>query len=305
MPIGFQERYYSLVDINFLTGKRRVLACLAAGGTMVFARPTTPLASIIDYLGVDHVSLVPNHAELILHDIIEKIVRFPRLKSLVVGGSPVSEDLRFRLRNYITPNTYVACGANEFGEAVIADPEVQRMHPGAIGRPMPGVEVKIVDGENKEQQSGETGMVLWKATGRFVSYLNEPDATAKALHEGWFCPGDLGALTADGVLIYKGRLDDMMIRNGVNIYPREIEHVLESHQDVIEAAAFPVLSKNQAQIPLAAVTLRSGTVTPQQLLAFCQESLGPKAPVKIFIVPAMPRNLAGKIVKGELVKLVG
>ena len=304
-PVRFQERYYSLVTFDFLTGKRRVMACLAAGGTMVFAAPSVAIDTVVDYLGVDHISLVANHGEKLLESLTTSSPRFPRLKTLVIGGSPISEDLRQRLRRRVTVNTCTACGANEFGEAVYGGPDVLLKHPGAIGKALPGVDIKVVDDQGKQLPAGETGTVLWKADGMFSGYLGDPEGTAEAVVDGWFRPGDLGALASDGTLIFKGRADDMMIRNGVNIYPREIEHVLECHPGIKEAAALPRPSNKQGQIPMAAVTVRDGALTSQELTRYCRERLGPKAPGKVIIVKEMPRNPAGKIVKSELATLLG
>lgn len=302
-PIGFQERYFSLVAFDFFTGKRRALGCLAAGGTVIFTSTSASVAALCDYLAVDHLALVVNHAETMAGKFKGDRPRLPRLKSLVVGGSPISEDLRHRLRGRLSPNLFVGYGTNEIGEATFASAEIQKLHAGTVGMPAPGVEIKISGPRGEALPPGVTGEILLRTKGMFSGYLNEPDATAEVFREGWYRPGDLGYLTPQGALVFKGRSDDLMMIDGISIYPREIEHVLETHPGVKHAAAFPLRSAKHGQIPIAAVTLSDASLGAADLKSYCYESLGPKLPNLIMVVEKMPRNPAGKILKGDLLKL--
>ncbi|MBT4115271.1 MAG: long-chain fatty acid--CoA ligase [Rhodospirillaceae bacterium] len=310
-PIGFQERYYSLVRFEYFTGKRRTLGCLAAGGTVIFTEFPVPATAIYDQLGADHLSMVVGQAEAILDKLDGDGPRFPKLKSLVVGSSPVSETLRQRLRDGLSPNLFIGYGTNEFGEATFTGGETQMAHPGSLGFPAPGVELKIAGPDGTALPAGTTGEIHLRAEGMFSGYLNDPEATNAAFADGWYRPGDLGALSEDGALVFQGRVDDLMIRYGTNIYPREIEQTLEAIEGVRHAAAFPLTSKNEWQIPVAAVTLVDGSGTQadldhfcNELTGICDERLGPKAPAHIWIIKHMPRNEAGKIRKNDLAALV-
>jgi acyl-coenzyme A synthetase/AMP-(fatty) acid ligase len=98
-----------------------------------------------------------------------------------------------------------------------------------------------------------------------------------------------------------GRIDDMMIMNGINIFPTEIERVLEAHPAVEAAAAFPIASRVHGQIPIAAVELRAGcTCTPAELLGHARDQLGLRAPRRVEILAALPRNAQGKVVRREI-----
>jgi acyl-coenzyme A synthetase/AMP-(fatty) acid ligase len=309
-PIQFQERHYSMTAFDYFTGKRRSLGCLAAGGTVIFSNGPLSATAISDHHGVDHLSLVVSQAEAILDKYQGDAPRFPRLKSLVVGSSPVSEDLRRRIRERLSPNFFIGYGTNEFGEATFADADLQLLHPGSVGIPSPGVEIRIAGPDGQALPPGTTGEILLRAEGMFSGYLNDPDGTKAAFKDAWYRPGDLGALTPDGALLFQGRGDDLMIRYGTNIYPREIEQVLESVAEIKEAAAFPVASEAQGQIPVAAVTVHGAVQTPKQrgrfakaLRRLCNERLGPKAPTQIWIIEQMPRNEAGKIRKSELANI--
>jgi acyl-CoA synthetase (AMP-forming)/AMP-acid ligase II len=182
-------------------------------------------------------------------------------------------------------------------EQPVAPPEVEI--PDTIGSVLPRVTLQIVDGADKELPCGEVGMIRVRAAGNADRYHDDAEATATAFRGGWFYPGDLGMLTDEGQLIYKGRADDMMLFDGINIYPAEIEGVLTAHEAVVEAAAFAFQSEVHQDVPAVAVTLRA-PVAEAELLAFCRARLGQRAPQRIIVVADFPRNSAGKILKRDL-----
>lgn len=295
------ERQFSPSAISFYTAHRRCLNGIAAGATSVFRDDNTPTLTICDFFAVDHLSLVPLFADAMLTMVPanSKAYRLPDLKSALIGGSPVSEELRHQFREKISPNLTVVYGANEYGETTAAPPEMQDKHPGCVGAPCPGVVLEIVNEAGEKLPPNEVGLVRIKTGTVFTGYLGDPEATARALRDGWYYPGDLGLLTEDNVLVFQGRADDMMIYNGINIYPREIELVLESHPAVVEAAAFPIPSPVNHHLPVAAVALRHNA-SEAELIEYSQTRIGAHAPHRILIVDALPRNAAGKILKREL-----
>ncbi len=303
-PVRPGERQLLLTPYDYFTSKRRSLAFLSAGGSAVFRDGRAPVFDFCDMAAVDHLTLVvPQAWELLrMHGKSRtEGPRLPRLRSLIVATSPVSEMLRERMRAELSANTWIGYGMNEFGQAAIAIPELQRLHPGCVGRACEGAEIEVVDDEGKALPCGSTGEVRLRAQGVFAGYLDDSESTSRALRDGWFYPGDLGTLTDDGTLIFKGRSDDLMIFDGINVYPREIEAILEQHPGVVEAAAFPVDSKLRNQVPFAAVEV-SHPVAEAELLAYCREHLGTHAPVRIHVAEHLPRNVAGKILKRELAK---
>jgi cyanophycin synthetase len=300
-PIAPGERHLSLTPVDYFTAKRRTLGCLAAGGSAFLGDVSTGWLGVCDLMAIDHLSLVVRHAEELLTAIKSTggKARLPRLKTLAVGSAPVSEGLRARLISTLSRNSLITYGTNEFGEATIATPDIQSAYPGSVGRPCPGVEVSIVDDRGTPLPQGERGFVRLRGEGMFSGYVNDPAATSRVLRDGWYYPGDLGSLTPEGWLVFHGRADDLMIFDGINIYPREIELVLEQHPAVLEAAAFPINSPKHNDIPVAVVRQKE-PFTGEPLFEFCKNRLGVKAPVQIFTVDEFPRNAAGKILKRTL-----
>jgi long-chain acyl-CoA synthetase len=135
-------------------------------------------------------------------------------------------------------------------------------------------------------------------------YLNAPAETARRFVDGWFLPGDIGRFRADGQLIVEGRSDDMMILNGMNIFPKEIERILELHPAVRAAAALALHSPVHGQIPVAAVELESAqTMEAIDLEKYAREQLGLRAPRRIVILPTLPRAAEGKLHRRALLAL--
>lgn len=134
-----------------------------------------------------------------------------------------------------------------------------------------------------------------------TSYLNAPTETAKRFVDGWFVPGDIAWFRADGQLVIAGRSDDMMILNGMNIFPMEIERVLELHPAVRAAAALSIDSPVHGQIPVAAVQLEAAAaIDVAELLAHARQRLGLRAPRRIIVVSELPRASDGKIKRRAL-----
>jgi acyl-coenzyme A synthetase/AMP-(fatty) acid ligase len=302
IPMVASDRYLPLSELAFQAAKGRAFNTLIIGGCVVFAEGLDG-AQLLDFIGrtgVTRMSCAPVH----LHRLCaasEGRMLLPRLRALDVVGATVTEDLRRRARDRVTPNLYVSYGASEAGVVTVAPPQART--PDTVGYALPGVQLQIVDEADRPLPRGEVGRVRMRTPGMIPGYLDDADMTARMFKEGWFYPGDLGALSEDEQLIFRGRADDMMLFDGINIYPAEIESALAAHEAVAEAAAFALESELHQHVPAAAVTLRS-SATEEQLLAFCRQRLGARAPQRIAIVDAFPRNPIGKIVKRDLPELV-
>jgi acyl-coenzyme A synthetase/AMP-(fatty) acid ligase len=302
------EKHYCLSALDYFTAKRRTLGCLAKGVTVMLpASPPSRLVAFCNNSDVQHLSLTTTQARQMLQQ--ENAIkgsacpRLPGLKSLLVGSAPISESIRKNIRNSIARHLFVVYGTYEFGEATIASPEDQDRHPGTVGRPCHGVTVEVVDDNGNASPEGVKGHIRLKSARVMGAYLDNPEASARAFTTQGFCPGDMGSLTPDGNLVFAGRRDDMMIVLGMNVYPREIEQVLESHPLVTEAAVFPLFIEGSESIPFAVVCVRRN-VSEAELLQFCAAELGWRKPRRIFFTRELPHNATGKVLKRELAKQV-
>ncbi len=172
--------------------------------------------------------------------------------------------------------------------------------PGSVGKPIPGVEVLVVDENEKPVSTGEIGEVIARGPNIMRGYYNMPDETQSALRNGWLHTGDMGRFDEDGYLYIVERKKDLIIRGGFNIYPRDIEEVLNRHPAVIELAVIGIPSERMGEEVKAFVVTRTD-VDAETLKAYCRESLANyKTPTEIEFVNALPRNAVGKIDKKEL-----
>lgn len=180
----------------------------------------------------------------------------------------------------------------------ISNPYVGERRPGAVGFPLPGVSVKILDPEGKQVADGETGEVYLKGPNVFAGYWNRPDATQAAFLDGWFKTGDIAQRSADGYYTLCGRRSDLIISGGFNIYPREIEEYLAEQPEVAEAAVVGEPHPVRGEVPVAYVVAADGTVDTAVLEARCREKLASfKIPRRFEVIDKLPRNALGKVQK--------
>ncbi len=230
---------------------------------------------------------------------------FPRGTTVYASGSRVPLGLRQRFRARFDTPLHVHYGAREFGRISSTYPGGDSDTVESVGAPVPWIELEIVDGNGTRLPSGEVGELRVRSECMTHEYYGDPVATARHFKRGWFYPGDLASLTSGGALCLHGRSDDMMNLNSIKIFPAEIERVLEEHPGVKAAAVFAKPSSAHGDIPLAAVELHeSAIVSVDELMARARERLGVRAPRKIFVVDALPRSAAGKILKRELAGLL-
>ena len=176
--------------------------------------------------------------------------------------------------------------------------------PGTIGHPMPCVDVKIVDSDANEVGTGTQGEILLKGPHTCAGYWNKPDASKKAFREGWFRTGDLGQVDADGHYSIVGRLKDMIISGGANIYPAEIERAIETHPAVVGAAVIGVPDPKWGEVGKAIVELKSdAALTIEELQSFLKERLGKfKIPKYLAVTEKLPRTPASEKIQKFILK---
>ncbi|MFL5909980.1 MAG: long-chain-fatty-acid--CoA ligase [Gaiellaceae bacterium] len=174
----------------------------------------------------------------------------------------------------------------------------------SIGKPMWGVDIRIVDEEDRELPPGpeHVGELVMRGHNVMKGYYKNPEATAEALRGGWFRTGDLAYRDSDGFLFIVDRKKDLVIRGGFNVYPREIEEVLHQHPDVTEAAVVGRPDERLGEEVVAYVTVRAGASTdPAELIEFCKQRLAAyKYPRAVHLLDELPRNATGKVLKTEL-----
>lgn len=258
--------------------------------------------------------IVPSFAQLLVTDPRWDEADLSSLELVSCGSAPLPPDtlvkLCTRLDHATVTNGY---GMTEAGPAFCAigkEDVLKRI--GSVGKPMPPMEVRIVDPDRADPDTapdvpvGTEGEILVRARGREREYYRDPEATARTwTPDGWLRSGDLGRLDEDGFLYIVGRLKDVIIRGGNNVHATDVESVLMEHDGVREAAVVGVPHEVLGEDIAAFVVLVPGTtVEPDDLIAFCRGRLKHEAcPRQVTVVAALPRNPTGKVLKHELLAL--
>jgi acyl-coenzyme A synthetase/AMP-(fatty) acid ligase len=299
-----QDRTATMAHMEYAAAITRLFAILELGSTFVFLdRTNFDLQKLQANYALTRLSTTVFHVESMLAEATGSSERLLGDLHLSVSSSPVSDNLRQRIMRHLTKNLWIAYGTNEVWTTTIAKPSNVLAHSRTVGKLAPGVAIKIVDENFKVLPPNTVGLICIQSRGAIVGYLNSEPSDASAFRDGCFIPKDVGMMTPDGHLIFYGRSDNLMIYNGVNIYPTEIENCLANHPCVKDAIAIPFSHPVHHQIPVAIVSL-SQAVTAEELLRYCQGLIGFRAPQRIFIVAELSRNKQGKIPKETIVKLI-
>lgn len=224
---------------------------------------------------------------------------FAALRVCMSGGAPLPLEQGRAFAAVAGVPVIESYGLSETSPAAtLHRPDANRV--GSVGRAIEGVEVRIFDEEMRELPAGETGQIAIRGHNVMKGYWRHPDATAEAItDDGWFLSGDLGRIDDDGYVYVVGRLKDMILRGGLNVYPREVEDVLYSHPSVVEAAVVGVPDERLGEEVGAAVVLAPDAATaPSELRSWLRERVAPyKYPRLIWTLDELPKGPTGKILK--------
>jgi len=229
-------------------------------------------------------------------------VRPPRragLRFCVSGGASLPVEVLRRFEDRFHTALYEGYGLTECSPVCVENPFGRQTRPGSIGFAIPGFEARIVNDQDEDVSMGAVGELIVRGPGVMKGYLNQPEATAETLRGGWLHTGDLARMDKDGYIYIVDRKKDMIIRGGYNVYPREIEEVLYTHPDVVEAAVVGVPHLDLGEEVAAAVVLRQGAcATPEELSHFVKERVAPyKYPRRIRLMKELPKSQTGKILR--------
>jgi len=230
---------------------------------------------------------------------LAKIAR--NLRLCISGGAALPAEVLRAFEAKYDVKILEGYGLSETSPSVTFNRWDQRK-PGSIGRPVWGVEVRLVDAAGHEAGPNEPGELLVRGINVMKGYYNRPAATAAAIVDGWFHTGDIARRDEDGYLYIVDRLKDMIIRGGYNVYPRELEEVLMTHPAVSLVAVVGVPHPSQGEEVKAFVIRKAGaTITEEELVAWCRDQMASyKYPRLIEFREALPMSATGKILKREL-----
>ena len=284
-----------------------ILTPLLAGGSIVLIRSVSPAKAMLQEMLQNQGSVLPAMAAIFrLLGTLPAGLELP-LRLCISGAGPLpAEILRlFNERHPLVP-LIEGYGLSEASPVVSINPVQGPWIAGTIGIPIPDVEISIQDDAGNFLADTMDGEVCVRGGNVMAGYWNAPEKTAETLVNGWLRTGDIGHRRADGYYAITDRKKDMLKPNGINVYPREIEEVIYRFKGVREAAVVGEPCDRRGERPVAFVSLDEGaTFDEKALMAFLREHLADfKLPKRALVLPALPRNATGKILKTTLRELL-
>ena len=288
--------------------KAGILASVLKGATIV-PHAVFDVPSVMQRVAEEHITMLPGppaiYQSILDHPDLHRF-DLSSLRLGVTGAATVPVEMIKRVRSELTFETIVTgYGLTEAtGIATMCrhddDPETIA---NTAGRPIPGMELRLVDGDGKDVATGQPGRVIVRGYNVMQGYFNDPAATAEAIDgEGWLHTGDIGVADDRGNVKITDREKDMYIVGGFNAYPAEIENMILAHPAVSQVAVVGIPDHRLGEVGMAFVVPRPGAaVDPDELVAWCRDRMANyKVPRRVAVVEALPLNAAGKVLKFQL-----
>ena len=281
-----------------------LLAPILAGARVAMVEPFTP-AGALAAIAQHGVTVFPGVATMFRRLLDTPALDPSELTTLriaVSGAAPCPWDLAQEWRARTGVRILRGYGMTELFRPISYRADDARDLPESIGRPVPGVELRIVNDAGRPQPAGETGELWIRSPAVMEGYLEAQEETRAVLADGWFRTGDLATISSDGFVAIAGRKKELILRGGYSVVPAEVEAVLLTHPAVAEAAVVGEPHPDLGEEVVAFVTLRAGApVDPAALIAHCRERLaGYKYPRRVTVLDALPKSATGKVLKTQL-----
>lgn len=299
-----EDRFASLVPFFHVFGLADVcVLSLYRGNASVLIPQYSPrkfLKTIKDN-GVTLVLAIPTqYLHLMMAAKRRKPAELPELKFCISGAAPLPLKVIEAFKEIFGASIIEGYGMTESTSAVAVNPP-EGIKEGSIGIPCPGIEMKVVDDEGKELETGKTGEIVIKGDVVSKGYYNLPEETNETFKDGWLHSGDIGYKDEDGYFFITDRKKDIIIKGGFNISPKEVEDLLTQHPKIKEAAVIGLKEKVKEKIKAFCVIAEGESATREEILEFCRKTLASyKTPDDIEFIEVLPKSATGKLLRKEL-----
>ena len=288
-----------------------VIGSLAAGAALVLQEDVQPVEALA-LVEQENVTVYHGVPTSFILDLYEPSLRERDLTTLrtgIIAGAPVPEELVTRIKSELVPDLLIAYGLTETGSTVSItrgkDPVGKQV--ATVGRPLANTEVKVLDFDGTELPIESIGEIAVRGAGVMQGYYRQPGETAQVFTEdGFFLTGDLGMIDDEGFIHIVGRRKEMIIRGGFNIYPREVEDRLHAHPAVLDVAIVGLPHEVLGEVACACIVLVEGAiVTGDEIKEFCREMLADyKVPDLVRFLDGFPMTGSGKVRRVELARMI-
>lgn len=306
-----QDRLYGILPMSHAVGLSVVLlGTLLSGATLYMASRFDPVAAH-NTLEKDNLTVllgVPAmFNQLLEYAKFKNLASFnvPQLRIISSSGAPLDPSVKMAVEKFFGMPLFNGYGVTECSPNIAQAHTDEPRKDTSVGRVFPGIEVKFVDRDRNAVVPGEVGELWVRGPNVMKGYYRAPDETAVALdHDGWFNTRDLAQLR-DGHLFIIGRTKELIVRFGFNVYPAEVEAVLNSHPAILRSAVLGRSVEGDEEVIAFVQLMPEANLTEAEVAEHAAKNLAPyKRPSQIVFTPEMPVNLNGKVIKADLLKLI-
>ncbi len=279
-----------------------ILLPLLVNGSIVVIKSLHPPKNIVAEIIHRQATLLPAVPQFFRALTNDSVPTDLPLRLCISGGAPLPGEILKEFTQKFPIPLLEGYGLSEASPVVSFNPLHGPWKAGSIGVPIKDVEMSVQNDAGQILAPGQTGEICVHGGNVMQGYWNQPEETAAALRGDWLLTGDIGHVDADGYYFITDRKKDMLLVNGINVYPREIEEVLYQYKGVKEAAVIGIPDPRKGEQALAFLSANEGvTLDEKAVLQFVRERLADyKVPKKVIILPVLPRNSTGKILKTAL-----
>ncbi len=283
------------------------LPCFLSGSTVLLRRQfsATEFWPLVEEYKVSGFYIVPTMWTILLNMPEAAQVDTSSLRAAISGAAPIPEqELRECQERFGIP-ILEGYGLTENSGGCLAN-RLEKAKVGSVGAPLRGMEVTVFGENDNELPPGEVGEIVVRGPAVMKGYHKQPEATAEALRDGWLHTGDIGYRDEDGYFFIVDRKKEMIIKGGVNIFPKELENAIYNHPKVMKAAVIGMPDEKYGEVPAAVIALHPGAeASEEEILSFCRENMAEyKVPSRVIFRDLIPTNPAGKVLKRELIRQI-
>ncbi len=282
-----------------------ILLPMTTGCSVVLVKSLHPPKNVIQEIVARQATILPAIPQFFRALANAQVPAGMPIRLCISGAAPLPGEILKEFNEKFHVPLIEGYGLSEASPVVSLNPIRGPWKAGSIGVPIPGVEVSVQDDAGAILPAGQVGEICVRGGNVMQGYWNQPEETAKTIRDGWLLTGDIGYRDDDGYFFITDRKKDMLLVNGINVYPREIEEVIYQFAGVKEAAVIGQTDPRKGEHPVAFVAAKEGvTLDEKALLHFIRSRLADyKVPRRITVLPALPRNATGKILKTALRQL--
>jgi fatty-acyl-CoA synthase len=303
--INSSDVFLNVTPMQYSAGRSFAMSHIFVGGTVVILGERFDPEATLEAIEKEKITtcfMVPTMYYRVLQTAESRSCDTKSIRAIISSGAKMPVNVPELIIQKLSPRFYNYFGSIEGGGISILKPEDVFRKSDSVGQGIFNTEIRIMDEKGAQLPLGHVGMIMGRGPAVATGYYKNPEATKEYFPQGWCRMGDLGRMDDEGFLYIEGREKDMIIRGGVNIYPTEIEEILQSHPLVDEAAIIGIPDQEYGEAIAAIIVLRPDQhISGDEIIHFCEKNLALyKRPKMVIFTSVLPKTSSGKVIKKNL-----